>query len=398
MNSLWQGAFVVAIATGVTAFVPQRHAATRYAVWFAALISLAILPLSGLISFGDSPAIPSSVIRTTTVASHLTSQAANAEGLWLATLWALGCIACMSRLTLSYFTIARIATSSVRAPYLGEDVVVSPLISIPVATGFVRPLVILPEHVANALDPADLASILAHERAHIRRNDIAGNLIQRLVEALLFFNPWVYVIGRQLVKEREAACDDWAVRASSDPDRYASCLAALAQRAPRTTTPLLTPSAIGSGRMLVGRIARIVNGKAGHVKINYVVVSTAIALFGVLGFAFQTPTTLASTAALVAASSSSMPAKCSANVMVLNAVPPDIPSSYLKAHPHAQAEISVTVQADGTPTHVMMVGASDEVIAKATTEAALHSTYKPEVRNCKAVSGGKYLFKAQVGP
>ena len=57
----------------------QRHAATRYAVWYGALVALALLPLSGQVSFGgNASTIPSRVIHPTIVASHVTKKAANA--------------------------------------------------------------------------------------------------------------------------------------------------------------------------------------------------------------------------------------------------------------------------------------------------------------------------------
>ena len=49
--------------------------------------------------------------------------------------------------------------------------------------------------------------ILAHELAHIRRHDGIINLIQLLIESVLFFNPAVWWLSRQIRVEREACCD-----------------------------------------------------------------------------------------------------------------------------------------------------------------------------------------------
>ncbi len=397
LNSLWQGAFVVAVAAGVTGFVPQRHAATRYAVWFVALLALALLPIASQFSFGESAsAIPSSVIRTTSVASHVTQAAASTSGFWLAIAWVAGIAFNFVRLALSYLRIARIIRSAVPATELGTDVRVSSLITIPIAAGLLRPVVVLPEVLAARLDLVDLQSIVAHERAHIKRNDVLGNLVQRLFESVFFFNPWVYVIGRQLVKEREAACDDLAVQAASDPDRYASCLLSLAECNPRARTPLLTPSAIGSGRMLAQRIVRLLDGKGIAVKINYLVPVAAVALFAVLGLVFQTAG-LASPGA-TAASNTNLPANCSSDVTIVNPVEPDIPASVVQAYPDAQVTLAVTVTADGHPSAVEIVKATGNMtIDVAVVHAAQRSTYRPEIRNCKPVSGGKYLFHVKIG-
>jgi hypothetical protein len=293
---------------------------------------------------------------------------------------------CLSRLSLSYFRIAKIIRSAVAAPAIGEGVFTSPAIATPIAAGILHPVVIVPDDFAETLDAVDLAGIVAHERAHILRKDVLGNLLQRCFEALLFFNPSVYLIGHQLRKEREAACDDWAVHSAGDPDRYASVLATLALRNPRARTPLLTPSAVGSGRILVGRIARLLNGKAADMRTNQLVVLTAVALFALLGFAFQTPRGLAAT-------------NCFSEAEVVNPVRPDVPESVVKAHPNASVIVAVTVTAGGHASDVKPYKSSgDWRIDTAVAEAAAHSTYKPEIRNCKAVSGGQYLFRADFAP
>jgi bla regulator protein BlaR1 len=387
LNGLWQGAFVVAVAGVVTAFVPQRHAATRYAVWFASLVALGALPLIGHFLFAAPPAaIPAAVIRTTTVASHATQRAADASGRWFWAIWLAGVLLCLSRLSLSYFRITKIVRSALAAPAIGKGVFTSPAIATPIAAGILHPVVIVPDDFAKTLDAVDLGSIVAHERAHILRKDVLGNLVQRCFEALLFFNPWVYLIGHQLRKEREAACDDWAVHSVGDPDRYASFLATLALRNPAARTPLLTPSAVGSGRILVGRIARLLNGKAADMRTNQPVVVTAVALFVVLGFAFQTPKGLAAT-------------NCFSEPEVINPVRPDVSESAVKAHPKASVIVAVTVAADGHVSDLKLFKSSgDETIDTAVARAAEHSTYKPEIRNCKAVSGGQYLFRADFAP
>jgi len=73
-----------------------------------------------------------------------------------------------------------------------------------------------------------LRAAIAHELAHIRRHDFLINQIQLLVEALLFFNPAVWWVSRQIRIEREAACDAIAARAVGDELDYAKSLAAWA--------------------------------------------------------------------------------------------------------------------------------------------------------------------------
>ncbi len=207
---------------------------------------------------GPPPAaIPISIARTTKAVSHVTEETSSAGGVWLAALWGAGLLVCAVRIAMSYLCLVRIRRSATPAPHAGERVFESPFVATPITAGLWQPVVIIPDNLTRTLAPGDLEAVLAHERAHIARKDTLGNATQRVVESLLFFNPWVYLIGRQLVREREAACDDWAIRAESDPRRSATCLATLALRGPRIQTTLLTPSAVWPERMLVGRIARL---------------------------------------------------------------------------------------------------------------------------------------------
>lgn len=83
-------------------------------------------------------------------------------------------------------------------------------ISVPVVVGILKPAILLPPALLCGLNPHQLAAILSHEMAHIRRYDLLVNLLQRLVEALLFFHPATWLISRQISNERENCCDDMA--------------------------------------------------------------------------------------------------------------------------------------------------------------------------------------------
>nr|WRX36692.1 hypothetical protein [uncultured bacterium] len=84
-------------------------------------------------------------------------------------------------------------------------------ISVPVVAGILKPTILLPPAILCGLDPQQLAAILSHEMAHIRRYDLLVNLMQRVVEALLFFHPVTWWISRRMSAEREDCCDDLAI-------------------------------------------------------------------------------------------------------------------------------------------------------------------------------------------
>ena len=85
-------------------------------------------------------------------------------------------------------------------------------IRLPITAGLRDPAVLFPASLVPRLTEQDARNVWLHETAHVRRRDDWTNLIQRIVEAVLFFHPVVLWVGRKLNLERELACDDWVVR------------------------------------------------------------------------------------------------------------------------------------------------------------------------------------------
>jgi beta-lactamase regulating signal transducer with metallopeptidase domain len=166
---------------------------------------------------------------------------------WLDVAWLLG-VACLSTRTIGgWRLIHRLRRSALlQAPEavyanfvcLCERLGITRQVSLyishhiqgPLAIGMVRSLVILPASALLALSPEQLEAVLAHELAHVRRADYLWNLIQTMVETLLFFHPAVWWIGRRLREQRELCCDDVAVESCADPLVYATALLRLEER------------------------------------------------------------------------------------------------------------------------------------------------------------------------
>ncbi len=111
------------------------------------------------------------------------------------------------------------------------EVATSPSISSPMALGILRPIIVFPADLVEKLSADKLALILMHELAHVRRWDNLTLLLQRLVSAVLFFHPAVWLCGRMLRREAEQACDDLVVCATGRSEAYARSLAHVAERA-----------------------------------------------------------------------------------------------------------------------------------------------------------------------
>jgi beta-lactamase regulating signal transducer with metallopeptidase domain len=97
----------------------------------------------------------------------------------------------------------------------------------PIMTGIARPLIVLPPEAAS-WPAAEAELILLHELAHVRRYDNLIALMQRSIEALLWFHPAVWSVSRWMVQERENCCDDCVLTLTGRQEAYAEVLIRLA--------------------------------------------------------------------------------------------------------------------------------------------------------------------------
>jgi beta-lactamase regulating signal transducer with metallopeptidase domain len=102
-------------------------------------------------------------------------------------------------------------------------------LAVPVVVGVLRPVILLPTILATGLTSDQLRAVLLHELAHVRRYDLAVNVLQRLIEAFLFFHPAVWWISRRVSIERENACDDLVLALNYQRTQYAEALVRVAE-------------------------------------------------------------------------------------------------------------------------------------------------------------------------
>jgi ankyrin repeat protein len=124
-------------------------------------------------------------------------------------------------------------------------VLISPSALQAIAVGYLRPMVLLPASMVTQMPPEMLEAVIAHELAHIRRFDLWVNLLQRIVETLLFYHPAVWWLSSRLRKERELCCDELAVGATGERLTYASALESMGRARILARRPAL---AAGFGR------------------------------------------------------------------------------------------------------------------------------------------------------
>lgn len=128
--------------------------------------------------------------------------------------------------------------------------------SSPLTFGWLQPILLFPVAALNNLSITEVRSILLHELAHIRRNDFLHECLMRIIEIVLFYNPFVRLLINQLKEERENACDDAVIQSGIPVYSYAKALITFAH----TGTPHTSITAMalaGNQPRLLNRIKRL---------------------------------------------------------------------------------------------------------------------------------------------
>ena len=81
-------------------------------------------------------------------------------------------------------------------------------IKTPALMGFIRPRILLPEGILNAMTESEIKLIFMHELTHLKCGDIMINWTISLIQIVHWFNPLVWIAFAKTREARELACDD----------------------------------------------------------------------------------------------------------------------------------------------------------------------------------------------
>jgi TonB family protein len=97
----------------------------------------------------------------------------------------------------------------------------------PVTIGAVNKIMLLPSRMASALPEKEMQAAIAHEFAHMRRNDFLKNLIYELLALPVTFHPAFWLTRERVMESREMVCDQIAAQIG-ERHQYARSLLRLA--------------------------------------------------------------------------------------------------------------------------------------------------------------------------
>ncbi len=85
------------------------------------------------------------------------------------------------------------------------ELCVNPLVSSPMLIGFFHPCIVLP---GVDISEKDFRHIVLHELTHYKRGDMFYKWLVQITVCLHWFNPFVYLMGREIAKACEFSCDE----------------------------------------------------------------------------------------------------------------------------------------------------------------------------------------------
>ncbi len=302
LNALWEDALLVLCVWLLLRAWPGLNAATRYAVWSATLIAAFALPVGTTLWFFSAPAPPTVSAREPLpargiVASTRFSPKAGArveaqpavapprfpDRPRVTLPGSLVAFVVLAWFLLAGYALARLAVGLARLEQLKRDALPLPVeyrdampkwlaaskgsrdvrlcvsdeTDVPIAVGLFDAMVLVPRSLLERLSEGEVDQICLHELAHLRRADDWTNGLQRVIAALLGWNPAVQFACRQLDLEREVACDDWVLSFAGTVRTYALCLTKMAETAAWPHDPIPAPGVFSTRKHISLRIERL---------------------------------------------------------------------------------------------------------------------------------------------
>ena len=339
LNALWEDALLVVCVWLLLRAWPKINASTRYVVWSATLAAAFIVPVATTAAF-FTPArtISTSARRTTWTATAPVrapaQEAATARpaftgsipraperlrvtlsaplAITIFALWLLLVVYALVRLTIGLLRLEQLKRDALPLPVEYRDgmlqwlrankgvrdvrLCVSDETDVPVAVGLFDAMILVPRSLLDRLSEPEVDQICLHELAHLRRADDWTNGVQRIINALLGWNPAAQFVGQQLDLEREVACDDWVLSYVREVRPYALCLTKMAESAAWPRRPIPAPGVFATRKHISLRIERLL-GVGRNIATNFApapaAAAAAIVTAGAVLIAFVAPSVAA---------------------------------------------------------------------------------------------------------
>lgn len=411
LNSLWQLPLLFCVGLLIAWLVRGIGPKTEHRVWVGVLLLQSLLPacsampwsrLRKLVSlFGDR--LPSAGGRVSVAmgpgAGLDVLRLPTALLATIATVYAAVCAYFLTRFLWRCVRLAMLRHEAVTVCLAGEaagtwlrctnrfqvedvSLATSSQIFGPVTLGFVRKLVLLPANMLTDLSEKDLHAVIAHEFAHLRRNDFAKNLVYEWLFLPISYHPLLRHTRERLMETREMVCDEMAA-AISGREEYAHSLLRLASLLVGGT-PTPTPHAIGifDANTLERRLMRLTEKQRETRGAWRLAIAVACVLLGAGTCA--SAVALATNVDGIVASGDDSPKSKSPHTVpagemagnLIAKVSPIYPADAKKAKIQGKVVLNAIIGKDGTVQNLTVVSGPNE-LQQSALDAVRRWTYKP---------------------
>ena len=287
LHSVWEAFLVSAIVILVLRFIPNKFSTARYITASLGLMTIVLLSMATfiyLLGSSESSTTTNAIVQAnalrmmpqttlTPVGTYLDRANAFIHAylpLFLM-VWIFGTLLFSLRILTGLVYVEKLRHESTLLQNLWSDRIqqiarqlnINRLISLaessaihtPVIIGHLKPMILIPIGMCSSLSTEQLETIFLHEIMHIRRKDYLVNLLQIIVEAIYFFNPFVWIVSGIMKREREHCCDDAVVQLHGSANEYARALATLEEL--RLSKVGLALSLAANKNQLLSRIKRL---------------------------------------------------------------------------------------------------------------------------------------------
>ncbi len=268
-------------------------------------------------------------------------------------------------------------------------ILASPHIDSPMAVGFFRPVILLPEGLLAGLRDADVRSILFHELSHILHWDQLTGIIQRLMTGLIWWNPMAYGLSSAFSRAREEISDTHVLLANNS-EEYAECLINLAEHSSFIRRLPVVIAMASPHIPLKDRVKTILSKERTmetHLNKPAMLVIALIAFLlvgGIAGyrltFAAPEELTLAETPAFQFPSDSDMTGiqeKDWKNPKLIKLVQPEYPLVAKEKGIAGTVAVEAVIDTNGRITEARVIHSAHDLLDKAALEAVKQWTYEP---------------------
>jgi TonB family protein len=309
VNSLWQVPLLFLVGWIAARALRQTGPAAEHRVWVSVLVLQSVLPACSTLPWGRLARLLLYGGASQSGAGQVTVQMTAAVGLStnrfpaqllaaIAVVYGAICVYFAARFAWQWAKLYAMRAESVEVQPIpeiaflwreclkrfnigGVTLAASSRISGPVTMGFRRKLVLLPADMIARLPEAEIHAILAHEFAHIRRNDFSKNLFYELLGLPVSYHPLFRLTRQRMMESREIVCDQMAAEVGGHR-QYARSLLRLASLLVEGM-PVRTPHALGifDTKTFERRIMKLSEKRLGIRGVRRLAIVTACVAFGV---------------------------------------------------------------------------------------------------------------------